>query len=243
MKLLLLFLALTTNSFASSAIPGIGSGDMFGPSSSVDGEMALFDSTTGKLLKRATGTGVCKATSGVFSTGNVALGSEISGTLPVSNGGTGQTTYTDGQLLIGNSTGNTLTKASLTAGANITITPGAGSITIASTGGSSDPEVSYRATLNCDSSSAITSQPTTAWIASIGNISSGSCVVTMTAANFVDDTFACVATKKANATLGSVAITAKTSTTFTMNGAFYNGVGGVLDTDYDVEIICRGKKP
>jgi len=52
----------------------------------------------------------------------------------VANGGTGQTSYTDGQLLIGNSTGNTLTKASLTAGSGVTITPGAGSIQIAFTG-------------------------------------------------------------------------------------------------------------
>ena len=56
----------------------------------------------------------------------------ISGTLDVNKGGTGQTSYTDGQLLIGNTTGNTLTKASLTAGSGITITPGSGSITIAS---------------------------------------------------------------------------------------------------------------
>lgn len=52
-------------------------------------------------------------------------------------GGTGQTTYTDGQLLIGNSTGNTLSKATLTAGSNVTITNGPGTITIAATGGSS----------------------------------------------------------------------------------------------------------
>lgn len=52
------------------------------------------------------------------------------GTLPVSSGGTGQTTFTDGQLLIGNSSGNTLTKATLTAGANVTITNGPGSIQI-----------------------------------------------------------------------------------------------------------------
>jgi hypothetical protein len=55
--------------------------------------------------------------------------------LPVVNGGTGQTTYTDGQLLIGNSTGNTLTKATLTAGTNVTITNAAGAITIAASGG------------------------------------------------------------------------------------------------------------
>ena len=53
--------------------------------------------------------------------------------LTVPNGGTGQTTYTNGQLLIGNTTGNTLTKATLTAGSGISITNGAGSITIAST--------------------------------------------------------------------------------------------------------------
>jgi hypothetical protein len=57
----------------------------------------------------------------------------FNGTLPVANGGTGQTSYTNGQLLIGNTTGNTLTKATLTAGSNITITNGAGSITIAGT--------------------------------------------------------------------------------------------------------------
>lgn len=55
----------------------------------------------------------------------------VTGTLPVANGGTGQTTYTNGQLLIGNTTGNTLTKATLTAGTGITITNGTGSITIA----------------------------------------------------------------------------------------------------------------
>ena len=48
-------------------------------------------------------------------------------------GGTGQSTYTDGQLLIGNSTGNTLSKANLSAGTGIAITNGAGSISIAST--------------------------------------------------------------------------------------------------------------
>jgi len=59
----------------------------------------------------------------------------LSATLAVTSGGTGQTSYTDGQLLIGNSTGNTLSKATLTAGSNITITNGNGSITIAASGG------------------------------------------------------------------------------------------------------------
>lgn len=54
--------------------------------------------------------------------------------LPVPSGGTGQSSFVNGELLIGNTTGNTLTKALLTAGANITITVGAGSITIAVSG-------------------------------------------------------------------------------------------------------------
>lgn len=78
----------------------------------------------------------------VTSSGNLTLGgtlsgvdltSQVTGTLPVTNGGTGQTSYTDGQLLIGNSTGNTLTKSTLTAGTGISITNGAGSITINAT--------------------------------------------------------------------------------------------------------------
>lgn len=54
--------------------------------------------------------------------------------MAVANGGTGQTSYTDGQLLIGNTTGNTLTTATLTPGSGVSITNGAGSITISATG-------------------------------------------------------------------------------------------------------------
>ena len=57
----------------------------------------------------------------------------VSGIVAVVNGGTGQTTYTDGQLLIGNTTGNTLTKSTLTAGTGISIANAAGSITITAT--------------------------------------------------------------------------------------------------------------
>lgn len=42
-------------------------GDVAGPSSSVDNEIALFNSTTGKLIKRASGSGFVKATAGVIS--------------------------------------------------------------------------------------------------------------------------------------------------------------------------------
>lgn len=73
----------------------------------------------------STGLTPSTATSGVVSVG---------GTLAVTNGGTGATSYSSGQLLIGNS-GGTLTRATLTAGSGINITNGSGAITIAASGG------------------------------------------------------------------------------------------------------------
>lgn len=66
----------------------------------------------------------------ITSSGTLAL--SYSGTaLPVVNGGTGQTSYTNGQLLIGNTTGNTLTKATLTGTASqVVVTNSTGSITL-----------------------------------------------------------------------------------------------------------------
>jgi len=75
-----------------------------------------------------TSVGATSASTGAFTT--------LSATTPiaVTSGGTGQSSFTDGQLLIGNSTGNTLTKSTLTAGSGVTITNSTGSITIAATG-------------------------------------------------------------------------------------------------------------
>jgi len=67
--------------------------------------------------------------------GTITAGTWTGTTIAVANGGTGQTSYTNGQLLIGKTTGNTLAKATLTAGTGISITNGSGSITIASSGG------------------------------------------------------------------------------------------------------------
>lgn len=83
----------------------------------------LADVATGSVLLSG-GVGVAPAW------GPVPLGSAVTGTLAVANGGTGQTSYTNGQLLIGNTTGNTLTKATLTAGNGISISNGTGSITL-----------------------------------------------------------------------------------------------------------------
>lgn len=75
--------------------------------------------------------GSLKQTDTIIS-GSVDLAADVSSTvLPVANGGTGSGSFTNGQLLIGNTTGNTLTKATLTGTADqITVTNGGGSITL-----------------------------------------------------------------------------------------------------------------
>lgn len=83
------------------------------------------------ISSTTTGTGVVTAIGNNTNSANGLAVLNASAALAVANGGTGQTTYTDGQLLIGNTTGNTLTKATLTQGSGITITNGSGAITIA----------------------------------------------------------------------------------------------------------------
>jgi hypothetical protein len=71
---------------------------------------------------------------------NINLASQVTGTLPTGNGGTGNTaTPTNGQLLIGNGSGFSL--ATLTQGSGITITNSSGGITIAATGGGGTGDV------------------------------------------------------------------------------------------------------
>jgi hypothetical protein len=65
---------------------------------------------------------------------------DFNSSIPVALGGTGQSTYSNGQLLIGNTAGS-LTKATLTAGSNISITNGDGAITITGSGRSGNTNV------------------------------------------------------------------------------------------------------
>jgi hypothetical protein len=97
------------------------------PDASVPSATALNSFLSGYLKTQGS------SGSGFLSTVATVPVGDISGVLPVANGGTNLSTVpTNGQLLIGNGTGYTV--ASLTAGSNITITPGAGTISIAATG-------------------------------------------------------------------------------------------------------------
>src|SRR3990167_6050615 len=53
-------------------INAASSGDVSGPASSVDAEIVLFNGATGKIIKRATGSGLVRATSGVYGIGTAA---------------------------------------------------------------------------------------------------------------------------------------------------------------------------
>ncbi len=94
---------------------------------------AYYINGTSVLSGSTLGSGVTG--SSLTSVGTLSSGTWSASTIAVNKGGTGQTSYTNGQLLIGNSTGNTLSKATLTAGSNITITNSAGGITIAASAG------------------------------------------------------------------------------------------------------------
>jgi hypothetical protein len=98
----------------------------------VAGTLAVANGGTGDTTAAGARTNLSAASSGANS--DITSLTGLTTALSVAQGGTGQTTYTDGQLLIGNSTGNTLTKATLTQGTGITITNSAGSITIAASG-------------------------------------------------------------------------------------------------------------
>src|SRR5258708_4189260 len=54
--------------------------------------------------------------------------------LQTNAGGTGQASYTNGQLLIGTNSGNTLALGTLTGGTNISVSNGPGTITISFSG-------------------------------------------------------------------------------------------------------------
>ena len=91
---------------------------------------AYYINGTSVLSSTTLGSGVTG--SSLTSVGTIGTGTWNGTTIATGYGGTGQTTYTNGQLLIGNTAGS-LTKTTLTAGTNVSISNGNGSITISST--------------------------------------------------------------------------------------------------------------
>lgn len=146
-----------------AATPGtdyvVPSGSITGTAGNVTGTVAIANGGTGQTTQAAaitalTGTqtagrylrsdGTNAALSAIqaadvptLNQNTTGTAAGLSSTLAVTSGGTGQTAYTDGQLLIGNTATGGLSKATLSAGSNVTITNGNGTITIASTGGAS----------------------------------------------------------------------------------------------------------
>ena len=86
-----------------------GSGDVVGPASAVDSQIALFNSTTGKLIKAATTTGLLKASSGV-----IAAAVSSTDYAPA-------TTGTNAQLLANSGSGGF---ANVTVGSNLALSAG-----------------------------------------------------------------------------------------------------------------------
>ena len=93
---------------------------------------SFFINGTNVLSSTALGAGVTSSSLTTVST--ISGGTWQGTTIGPAYGGTGQSTFTDGQLLIGNSTGNTLSKATLTPGSGVSITNGNGTITINASG-------------------------------------------------------------------------------------------------------------
>ena len=87
----------------------------------------------GTKVLDATSLGSAVVSSSLTSVGTIGTGVWQGTTIGTAYGGTGQTTYSNGQLLIGKTDG-TLAKATLTASTGITITNADGSITISATG-------------------------------------------------------------------------------------------------------------
>ena len=88
----------------------------------------------GTKVLDATSLGSAVVSSSLTSVGTIGTGTWQGTTVATGYGGTGQATYTDGQLLIGKTDG-TLAKSTLTAGSNVTITNADGAITIEASAG------------------------------------------------------------------------------------------------------------
>lgn len=114
----------------------VGNGTGFTLNTLNGGPGVGITNAAGSITITATGTGFIgsvSATSPLQSTGTQSITISLASAVPISLGGTGQTSApANGHLLIGNGTSFVL--SNLTAGTGVTITNGAGSITISASG-------------------------------------------------------------------------------------------------------------
>lgn len=88
-----------------NAALSIGSTNQFQVTSTGGIAAATGITSSGTITFSALGNGIVKSTGGTLSVGTVDLQSEVNGTLPVSNGGTGATSFTSNGVLTGNGSG------------------------------------------------------------------------------------------------------------------------------------------
>lgn len=122
----------TTTTPANGQIP-IGNGTNYTPATLTGGSGITVTNGAGSITIAATGGGTVTgvtASAPLASSGGATPNISLTGTVGVANGGTGNSASpANGQLLLGNGSGFTL--GTLTAGAGITITNAAGSVTVA----------------------------------------------------------------------------------------------------------------
>ena len=140
----------------------VGNGTGFTLNTLNGGPGVGITNAAGSITITATGTGFIasvNATSPLQSTGVQSITISLASAVPVSLGGTGQTSApSNGQLLIGN--GSSFVLSTLTAGTGMTITNNAGSITLASAG---------LPTINVTSSTAITAVANNHYVLTAGS--------------------------------------------------------------------------
>ena len=140
----------------------VGNGTGFTLNTLNGGPGVGITNAAGSITITATGTGFIasvNATSPLQSTGTQSITISLASAVPVSLGGTGQTSApSNGQLLIGN--GSSFVLSTLTAGTGMTITNNAGSITLASAG---------LPTINVTSSTAITAVANNHYVLTAGS--------------------------------------------------------------------------
>jgi hypothetical protein len=218
------------------------------------GDILYANTTTSfaKLADVAVGNALISGGVGAApSWGKIGLATHISGTLPIANGGTGLTTTpANGVIDIGNGTG--FTRTTLTAGSNVSITNGSGSITIAAT---SSGTVSSVASGNGMDFTTITSTgtvtmgtPSTLSAATTNSLTPTSHTHAITTASA--NTASTIVARDASGNFSAGTITASlsgnatTATTLatarTINGVSFNGSANITVTANTTNTLTRG---